>query len=85
MAAPEGWVVFAEACNDIEADILLTVLHSRGIPAIKREKQFTTGIRIIMGQAYGLDLFVPADLFDEAREALKQAEKGGAGSGLRED
>lgn len=85
MVAPEGWAVFTEAYNDIEADIILAVLRSRGIPALKREKEFTTGIRVIMGQAYGVDLLLPLHLFEEAREVLKQAQKEGAGPGFPAD
>ncbi len=85
MATPEGWAVLTEAYNDVEADILLAVLRSRDIPAAKREKEFMAGIRVIMGQAYGVDVLVPERLLDKAREALSQAEKEAADPGFQED
>lgn len=85
MAIPAGWAVLTEAYNDVEADILVAVLRSRDIPAEKREKGFLAGMRVIMGQAYGIDVLVPERLLAEAREALRRAEEEAAASDCPED
>lgn len=67
------WVFLVEAYNDVEADIILGLLESAGIPARKADDPFTGAMRVIGGQAYEVRIMVPVNLLEQARALLRSA------------
>jgi len=64
-----------EAGSDMEAEIVLGLLKSAGIPAKSGDMgPYAGAMRVIGGQAVGLNLFVPERYLQRAEELLRTAE-----------
>lgn len=58
--------------NNIEADIIAAKLKSYGVPVLKKSKGTGEIIQIYTGvNMYGIDIYVPSDMFELAEELLK--------------
>lgn len=58
--------------NHIESEIIIAKLKSYGIPVLKKSKGTGEIMEIYTGaNMYGIDIYVPKDVFDLARELLK--------------
>jgi hypothetical protein len=68
---PEGWTFVANLYNDVEADIAKSFLEAQGIPVVKRYKKDDILLKVYTGTVIGVDLFVPNDRFQEAKELLE--------------
>lgn len=69
--------VFAvTAADTFEADLFEAKLASEGIPCVKKYQGASNFIEIAMGSnsAYPIDIYVPEDRLEEARELLKPVE-----------
>ncbi|MEW5784686.1 MAG: DUF2007 domain-containing protein [Bacillota bacterium] len=67
------WAFLVEAFNDLEAEIILGLLESGGIPAQKADDLFTGAMRVIGGQAYEVRILVPEKYLEQARALLRCA------------
>lgn len=68
----DDWVFLVEAFNDVEADIICGMLETNGIPTRKEDRDSITGaFRVIGGQAMEVQVKVPRELLDKARELLR--------------
>ncbi len=58
--------------SSMEADILESKLQGEGIPSIRRYKGASNAMEIFMGQsmAFPIDLYVPADALEDARNVI---------------
>ncbi|NLY39977.1 MAG: DUF2007 domain-containing protein [Firmicutes bacterium] len=76
--ADEQWVFLVEAYNDVEAQIILGLLESEGIPARKEDSDpFTGAMRVLGGQAYEINILVPPSRLEQARALLRSASEKG--------
>jgi len=58
--------------NGIEAEIIIAKLKSYGIPVLKKSKGTGEIMEIYTGvNLYGIDIYVPSDMLDVAKELLK--------------
>lgn len=58
--------------STIESEIIIAKLKSYGIPALKKSKGTGEIMEIYTGiNMYGIDIYVPADMYDLAEELLK--------------
>ena len=58
--------------NTIEAEIIVSKLHSYGIPVLKKSKGTGEIMEIYTGMnLYGIDLYVPTNMLEIAKELLK--------------
>ena len=58
--------------NGIEAEIIIAKLKSYGIPVLKKSKGTGEIMEIYTGvNSYGVDIYVPGDMLDLAKELLK--------------
>ena len=58
--------------NNFEAEEIETYLHSFKIPVLKKYRDSGDYLKVYMGNTiYGIDIYVPSELFDKAREAIK--------------
>lgn len=58
--------------NGIEAEIIIAKLKSYGIPVLKKSKGTGEIMEIYTGvNLYGIDIYVPSDMVDLAKELLK--------------
>ncbi|WP_312700580.1 putative signal transducing protein [Sedimentibacter sp.] len=58
--------------NGIEAEIIIAKLKSYGIPVLKKSKGTGEIMEIYTGvNLYGVDIYVPGDMLDLAKELLK--------------
>jgi len=65
-------VFLLTAANSIEADMIGQLLKANGIPVLKKYKGMGGFLKIYMGDSiYGVDLFVPAELLDKARDIIE--------------
>lgn len=65
-------VLFLSNLNSIEAEVIVSKLHSYGIPVLKKSKGTGEIMEIYTGvNFYGIDLFVPSHMVEIARELLK--------------
>ncbi len=75
---PEGdgdWEHLIFIYNETEADIVIGLLGTADIPTIKMYKGAGVLHKVYAGRATGVDLFVPSDKLDHAKELLRaQAE-----------
>lgn len=64
------------AADTFEADLFESKLASEGIPSVKKYQDASNFIEIAMGSntAYPIDIYVPADKLEVARELLKPVE-----------
>lgn len=60
------------AADSIEAGMIEQLLNANGIPVLKKYKGMGGFLKIYMGDSiYGVDLYVPAELLDKAREIIE--------------
>ncbi len=58
--------------NNMEAQIIISKLKSYGIPVLKKSKGTGELMEIYTGvNMYGIDIYVPSDMIDLAKELLK--------------
>jgi len=76
--APEkgkvGWVKLTCLSGEIEADILFGLLETNEIPAAKVYPGATQVMKVYMGTAIGVEVHVPEDRLQDAKEILKEME-----------
>ncbi|MBP2651341.1 MAG: hypothetical protein H6Q74_2166 [Firmicutes bacterium] len=66
-----GGAYLTTAIDPIEAEIVLALLNSNGIPVLKKFRGPGGYLEIYMGTTiYGVDLYVPAELAEEARSII---------------
>lgn len=64
-------VYLTTASDEIEADILESLLKSNGIPVLKKHRGAGAYLSILMGKSYsGIDIYVPSKSYDIARELI---------------
>lgn len=68
------WVLLLTAENDIQADLVSSLLESEGIPVLRRYPGFNHILKVIMGTVVPVELWVPAAMEEEARGLLREAE-----------
>ncbi|HCX62952.1 putative signal transducing protein [Sedimentibacter sp.] len=62
--------------NGIEAEIIIAKLKSYGIPVLKKSKGTGEIMEIYTGvNLYGIDIYVPSDMLDLAKELLKPVDE----------
>jgi len=63
--------------NDgVEADMIATVLENNGIPVLKKRPETGDYLNIYMGMSvYGVDIYVPSEFYDFAKEILENIPK----------
>lgn len=62
--------------NGIEAEIIIAKLKSYGIPVLKKSKGTGEIMEIYTGvNLYGIDIYVPTDMLDLAKELLKPVDE----------
>ncbi|MEA4961936.1 hypothetical protein SDC9_190026 [bioreactor metagenome] len=64
-------VHLVQVYNDIEADIVEGLLKDYGIVSIKRYKGTKGYMKVIMGTALGVDIFVKPEDYKQAKEILE--------------
>ncbi len=69
-------VYAATAHDSFEADIFESKLLAEGIPCVKKYQDASNFIEIAMGSnsAYPIDIYVPADKLEDAKNILQPAE-----------
>lgn len=72
----EGWVFLIQAYNDIEAGIVCGLLEAASIPVRQKDSDsFTGAMRVVGGQAYEIDIYVPRELLPRAKALLAAAHR----------
>ncbi|WP_312815050.1 putative signal transducing protein [Sedimentibacter sp.] len=62
--------------NGIEAEIIIAKLKSYGIPVLKKSKGTGEIMEIYTGvNLYGIDIYVPSDMLELAKELLKPVDE----------
>lgn len=62
--------------SDAQADLLVRMLRSYGIPVIKRyDKDGTLGKVVLGFSGYGVSLYVPASLLEDAQNLIRPVEE----------
>ena len=67
----EDWEHFMYLFNETEADIVMGLLETAGIPVIKMYKGMGILHKVYTGKVAGVDLYVPREKLDKAKELLK--------------
>ena len=71
----EGWAFLMQAYNDVEAGIVCGLLETAQIPVRRKESDPLSGsMRVVGGQAYEIDLYVPEEMLLRARDLLASAQ-----------
>jgi hypothetical protein len=66
-----GDALLVSAADSVEAEILESFLKAQGIPVLKKYPEAGGFLDIYMGTtAFGIDLYVPVDRLDEARDIV---------------
>jgi len=61
------------AADGIRAEIIVSFLQSNHIPARKKHRESGAYMEVLMGMtSYGIDIYVPSRLLDEAKKLLKE-------------
>lgn len=64
-------VFLVSVADEIEADIIESLLGSHGIPVMKKRKETGSYLNIVMGvNLFGVDIYVPSKAFKKANEIL---------------
>ncbi|RJE46952.1 MULTISPECIES: DUF2007 domain-containing protein [unclassified Dehalobacter] len=67
----ERWILITEAANEIEADIIGSILDSEGIPFYKKYNEAGDYLRIYMGMTnFGVEIYIPEKLKEKAEGLL---------------
>jgi hypothetical protein len=70
----EEWAFLMQAFNDLEAEIVCGLLQEASIPVRQKDSDSLTGaMRVVGGQAYEIDIFVPLKMLPRARALLAAA------------
>jgi hypothetical protein len=73
---PEGMALLITADDKIAADVLESKLEAYGIQTTRKYRETGAYLTILLGNsAYGIDIFVPADKLDEAKDIIASAEE----------
>lgn len=75
--APEQAAFLTDAFEaDSQADMLISMLGAYGIPVMKRyEKDGTLGKVVLGFSGYGVSLYVPASMLEDARNLLQPVDE----------
>jgi hypothetical protein len=65
------WEHFIYLFNETEADIVMGLLESADIPVIKMYKGMGILHKVYTGKVSGVDLFVPKEKLEQAKELLR--------------
>ncbi len=68
------YVFLLQVYNDVEADIVEGLLSQYNIPIIKKYRGNKSFIKTIMGTVLGVDVFVRAEDFKEAKEIVENTD-----------
>lgn len=69
--AQGGWILITEAVNEIEADVIQSILESEGIPSLKKYNESSGYLKIYMGMTnFGVEIYVPDELKEKAQAIL---------------
>lgn len=72
----EGWAFLMQAYDDLEAGIVCGLLETAAIPVRRKDHNpLAGGLRVIVGQAYEIDIYVPPELLLRARAILAEADR----------
>lgn len=73
-----GWITIANYRAGYEADLALALLDAAGIPAVRRGNDIVGlfGPSFEGPTARGVDVLVPAEAVDDAREVLAASDEG---------
>ncbi len=75
----DEWAFLMQAFNDLEAEIVCGLLREASIPVRRKDSDPLTGaMRVVGGQAYEIDIFVPQQMLLRARALLAAVRRGGA-------
>ena len=74
MSENAKWVKLTCLSGEIEADLLYGLLENNEIPAVKMYPGNTQIMKIYMGTAIGVEIHVPEDMLNSAKEILKELE-----------
>ncbi len=75
----EEWTFLMQAFNDIEAEIVCGLLREASIPVRRKDSDPLSGaMRVVGGQAYEIDIFVPQKMLPRARALLAEVLREGA-------
>lgn len=66
----EDWRPLISLYNETEADIVMGLLETADIPVVKTYKGMGVLYKVYTGKAGVVDLFVPAEKFEQARDLL---------------
>jgi hypothetical protein len=70
------WILITEAANEIEADIIESILNSEGIPCYKKYNEAGDYLRIYMGMTnFGVEIYIPEKLKEKAEGLLNLMSK----------
>ncbi|NLZ90984.1 MAG: DUF2007 domain-containing protein [Clostridiales bacterium] len=72
----EGWEHLVFLYSEMEADIVIGLLETEGIPVIKTYKGMGVLHKVYTGKATGVDLFVPQRKLEQARKLLEEQVNG---------
>jgi hypothetical protein len=67
----DNWKIVASTKNNIEAQIMVSILDSENIPHVEKTSQVASLIKVLAGFPVGeMNILVPIDRYDEALELL---------------
>ena len=67
----ENWEIVVSSKNNIEQQILISILESENIPHIEKSSQIGSLIKVLAGFPLGgVDILVPIERYDEALDLL---------------
>lgn len=67
----DNWEIVASTKNNIEQEILVSILESENIPHIEKSSQVGSLIKVLAGFPLGgVDILVPTDRYTEALDLL---------------
>lgn len=65
------WQHFLYIFNETEADIVMGLLETEGIPVLKMYKGMGIFHKVYTGKVTGVDLYVPREKLQQARQLLE--------------
>lgn len=65
------WTKLADALNEMEATMIIGLLENEGIPTRKKYSGINQYLKIVMGPVVALEIWVPADREEEARNIIE--------------
>lgn len=66
-----SWLKIFDAANDIEADMICTLLKNEGIMTQRKYKGANSYLKILMGPIVHTEIWVPAEKAEEASLIIK--------------